>query len=149
MPKIKTTSDRVYLQISEIAKRAGVTLRTVRYYEERGLLPPSSCTSGGIRLYSERDVNRLIFIKHLRKIGLDLEQIGLCLNKLPAESSRRQRVKHTQVLLREQKDRIEEQLTELDDIKSQIENSLVILDKCLTCSSKKCSESCPQYAHIL
>ena len=64
------------LQIGEIAERTGVTQRTLRFYEERGLLKPPSRMEGGFRLYSEDDVRRVEQIKQLQKLlGLSLAEI--------------------------------------------------------------------------
>ncbi len=57
-----------YLRIEQVAARAGLTKRTLRYYEEIGLLAPPSRTEGGYRLYSEEDVQRLVRIKRLRDL---------------------------------------------------------------------------------
>ncbi len=63
------------LRIGEVARRAGVTTRTLRYYQEVGLLSPST-TPGGTRVYSDEDVDRLRRILELRDVmGLDLERI--------------------------------------------------------------------------
>ena len=65
-----------YLQIGEVAERTGVTQRTLRFYEERGLLKPPSRMEGGFRLYSEDDVRRVEQIKQLQKLlGLSLAEI--------------------------------------------------------------------------
>ena len=50
-------STEAYLQIGEVAERTGVTQRTLRFYEEKGLLRPPTRMEGGFRLYSEDDVN--------------------------------------------------------------------------------------------
>jgi DNA-binding transcriptional MerR regulator len=66
--------------IGEIASRAGVTTRTLRYYQEMGLLHPSGVTRRGNRLYSDADVERLRRILELRDVmGFDLERIRLIL----------------------------------------------------------------------
>ncbi len=63
------------LRIGEVARRAGVTTRTLRYYQEVGLLSPST-TPGGTRVYSDDDVERLRRILELRDVmGLDLDRI--------------------------------------------------------------------------
>jgi DNA-binding transcriptional MerR regulator len=63
--------------IGEAAQRAGVSTRTLRYYQELGLLTPSGATPGGNRRYSEADVTRLLRILELRNVmGFDLERIG-------------------------------------------------------------------------
>ncbi|HUF54822.1 MAG TPA: MerR family transcriptional regulator [Dehalococcoidia bacterium] len=53
------------LQIGEVAERTGVTQRTLRFYEEKGLLRPPERMEGGFRLYSEEDVKR---VKHIRRL---------------------------------------------------------------------------------
>jgi DNA-binding transcriptional MerR regulator len=68
------------LRIGEVARRIGVTTRTVRYYEELGLLRPSGHSPGGARRYTEPDVARLLRIKELQDlVGLDLDAIGTIL----------------------------------------------------------------------
>lgn len=64
------------LQIGDVAERVDLSLRTVRYYEEVGLVTPSARSEGGFRLYSHHDVERLLLIKQMRPLGLTLEQIG-------------------------------------------------------------------------
>jgi DNA-binding transcriptional MerR regulator len=68
--------ERASLQIGEVAERTGVTQRTLRFYEEKGLLKPPSRLEGGFRLYSEDDVERVERIKRLQTLlGLSLADI--------------------------------------------------------------------------
>jgi DNA-binding transcriptional MerR regulator len=68
--------DEPCLQIGEVADRTGVTQRTLRFYEERGLLKPPTRMEGGFRLYSEEDVSRVEQIKRLQNLlGLTLAEI--------------------------------------------------------------------------
>lgn len=67
-------SDR--LRIGEFAQRAGVTPRTVRYYESLGLLGPSERTGSGFRYYTETELARLQKINALKELGLSLEEIA-------------------------------------------------------------------------
>jgi DNA-binding transcriptional MerR regulator len=63
-------------QIGEVADRTGVTQRTLRFYEEKGLLRPSDRMEGGFRLYSENDVDRIVQIKGMQTLlGLTLAEI--------------------------------------------------------------------------
>ena len=65
-----------YLQIGEVAERTGVTQRTLRFYEEKGVLNPPSRMDGGFRLYSEEDVRRVEQIKRLQSLlGFSLADI--------------------------------------------------------------------------
>lgn len=60
----------------ELAKRCGVTVRTVQYYDMRGILVPSELSEGGRRLYSEDDLRRMKVICFLRETGLSIDTIG-------------------------------------------------------------------------
>ncbi len=65
-----------YWRIDQVAARTGLTKRTLRYYEEIGLLEPSTRTEGGYRLYSEGDIEHLERIKRLRDLlGFSLAEI--------------------------------------------------------------------------
>ena len=63
-------------QIGEVADRTGVTQRTLRFYEEKGLLTPADRMEGGFRLYSEQDIERVHLIKQLQQLlGFSLAEI--------------------------------------------------------------------------
>ena len=65
------------LRIGEAADRAGVSTRTLRYYQELGLLTPAATTVGGARRYSDADVARVQRIRHLTDlVGLDLNDVA-------------------------------------------------------------------------
>ncbi len=69
-------SEEACLQIGEVAERTGVTQRTLRFYEEKGLLKPPTRMEGGFRLYSEADIHRVEQIKQRRQLlGLTLAEI--------------------------------------------------------------------------
>lgn len=63
------------LQIGEVAERVGLSLRSVRFYEESGLLEPVARTSGGFRLYTESQVDRLLLIKRMKPLGFSVEEM--------------------------------------------------------------------------
>ncbi len=65
----------------ELAKLCGVTVRTVQYYDARGILIPSELTEGGRRLYSEDDLKRLKVICFLRELDIPIDAISLLLNE--------------------------------------------------------------------
>jgi len=63
-------------QIGEVAERTGVTQRTLRFYEEKGLLDPPERMDGGFRLYSEDDINRVTYVRRLQELlGFTLSEI--------------------------------------------------------------------------
>jgi DNA-binding transcriptional MerR regulator len=63
------------MQIGEVAERTGLSLRTIRYYEEVGLVVPSARSQGGFRLYTEADIDRLQVIKRMKPLEFTLEQM--------------------------------------------------------------------------
>ena len=68
--------DDGYLQIGDAAERSGLTQRTLRYYEERGLLPAPTRMDGGFRLYSPVDMERIERVKELKELlGFSLADI--------------------------------------------------------------------------
>ncbi|AUX37327.1 MULTISPECIES: MerR family transcriptional regulator [Sorangium] len=69
------------LKVGDLAKQTGLSVRTLHYYEEIGLLSPSHRTASGHRMYSAGDVARLQQIKSLRELGFSLEQITGCLDR--------------------------------------------------------------------
>jgi DNA-binding transcriptional MerR regulator len=137
------------LQIGELARKAKVSIRTVRFYEEKDLLKPSSTTSGGIRLYTNRDVNRLIFIRRLKILGLSIDEIKLCLGDLSQEDIRQVRAEHTLELLNMQKQKLEEQMSRLEEMKAEINTTLEKVKKCKTCGAPRCPENCANYGQLL
>jgi MerR family transcriptional regulator, repressor of the yfmOP operon len=73
---IASTDVRSLFTIEQVAARTGLTKRTLRYYEEVGLLPPTGRTEGNYRQYSEEDIQRLERIKELRDLlGFSLADI--------------------------------------------------------------------------
>jgi DNA-binding transcriptional MerR regulator len=63
------------LHIGEVAERVGLSLRTVRYYEEQGLFEPAGRTEGGFRLYTDAEVDRLLLIKQMKPLGFMVQQM--------------------------------------------------------------------------
>jgi MerR family copper efflux transcriptional regulator len=71
------TDDRTVgkLQIGEVAGRTDLSLRSLRHWEEIGLLHPSARSDGGFRLYSEDDVERVMVIRRMKPLGFTLDQM--------------------------------------------------------------------------
>lgn len=88
-----------HMQIGEVAEQTALSLRTIRYYEEVGLVTPSARSAGGFRLYSEADVARLRLIRRMKPLDFSLEEMKDVLTVLdqleavdPAGSEHRRQV---------------------------------------------------------
>lgn len=138
-----TDPSEAYLQIGEVAERTGVTQRTLRFYEEKGLLKPPSRMEGGFRLYSEEDVKRVEQIRRLQDLlGVTLAEIKEMveahevLRQLKAQyrpeaaiaEKRRQLEKAIEVTNR-QYAIVSQKAEQLQELKSQIEERLKIFQR--------------------
>lgn len=63
------------MQIGEVAARTELSLRTIRHYEETGLVIPSARSQGGFRLYTEADIARLMVIRRMKPLGFSLDEM--------------------------------------------------------------------------
>ena len=69
------TVTNVTMHIGELAERTGLSLRTIRHYDEVDLLRPSGRTEGGFRLYTEHDLEQLMLIRRMKPLGFSLEEM--------------------------------------------------------------------------
>lgn len=67
--------DSVMHQIGEVAEAVGLSLRTIRYYDEVGVVPPSGRSAGGFRLYTDNDIERLLLVKQMKPLDFSLEEM--------------------------------------------------------------------------
>ncbi|HKU34594.1 MULTISPECIES: MerR family transcriptional regulator [Paenarthrobacter] len=72
------------MHIGELAERTGLSLRTIRHYDDVGLLPATARTEGGFRVFSEDDFERLMVIKQMKPLGFSLEEMAEILGLLAA-----------------------------------------------------------------
>ena len=87
MPLMTVRTSNTTMHIGELAERTGLSLRTIRHYDEVGLLPATGRTNGGFRVYSEDDLERLTLIKAMKPLGFSLEEMAEILSILPALES--------------------------------------------------------------
>jgi MerR family transcriptional regulator, thiopeptide resistance regulator len=107
-----------HLRVGELARVAGVTVRTLHHYDSLGLLVPSERTQAGHRLYSAADVERLYRLLALRGVGLPLEEIAPLLEREHAIAD----------AVRNHLDRVEQQLRALELVWLRLTRLLAALD---------------------
>ena len=84
-----TVSSPVMMKIGEVAEATGLSLRSIRHYDDVGLVPPSGRSEGGFRLYTEADVQRLLRIMRITPLGFSLDETARLLEILegPADEA--------------------------------------------------------------
>jgi DNA-binding transcriptional MerR regulator len=127
------------MRISEIARAAGVGVKTVRYYERSGLLPEPARTSSGYRCYGDDDLARLRFIRRAKTLGFQLREIGELLalrdgeDVCCAEVAGRARAKAAS---------LERQIHELESCRS------VLVGLARSCAAQQESGTCALLSHL-
>ena len=116
--------ESVALKVGELANRTGVSVRTLHYYDEIGLLSPSRRTEKSYRLYVEDDIIRLQQIVSLRQIGFSLTQIRECLEQ--SQFSPHQVVQLQLSRLREQMTLHQQLYARLEAIASRLQSKAII-----------------------
>lgn len=102
----------------EIAKLCGVTVRTVQYYDTRGILTPSELSEGGRRLYSEDNLKRMKIICFLRELDLPIDAISQILKEEHPEKVISLLVEQQETILSEEISEKQEKLAKLREMKS-------------------------------
>lgn len=80
-------TDDGHLQIGEVAARTELSVKTIRHYDEVGLVTPSARSAGGFRLYTTHDIARLLAIRRMKPLGFTLEEMRDLLHALETADS--------------------------------------------------------------
>lgn len=116
--------DKYFLTIDNVAKQLGITPRTLRYYEEVGLISAAARTNGGHRLYDEKTIDMLQQILRLKEhLGISLQEIQ---ETLSAEQS-----------LQELKKNFQEQNENIEEQKRIVQNFIQILEELIEKMNRK------------
>ncbi|HNC97374.1 MAG TPA: MerR family transcriptional regulator [Myxococcota bacterium] len=139
------------LRIGELAERSGRTVRTLHFYEELGLLEPSSRTKGGFRLYDKYAMLRIHWITRLQDLGFSLPDIKTFLDGM------HQRNPDAPAMMSELRDfyrtKLQEtraQIQRLQTLETELDSSLSYLESCRSCApstGKHVCRACPEESH--
>jgi DNA-binding transcriptional MerR regulator len=132
MDCVESTSKQV-IQIGDFAKRAGVSVRAIRYYEELGLIRPESHSVGGFRLYAEDGLRRLQVIGFLKELGLSLMEIRQILLANTHGTGNRDTVQFLITVFNDRLRQIEFKIEALAKVRGELANALRILNSCDRC----------------
>lgn len=130
------------LSTGDLARRTGTTLRTVRFYEEAGLLEPSHVAKGGRRLYTEGDLERLTLIADLRELALSLDEIKELLRIREGCATAPELAEKFGSALNQQLERTQQRLSALMRLQGEFSAALAALTPCRSCSAPIAHHAC-------
>ena len=132
------------MHIGKLAKKAGTTTRTVRYYEEMGLVQPEGRTPGGFRCYSEDQLVRLQMILSLKDMGFELDNIKTILDR---RSDNNTGGALASAILNDLQIRLEEvdaQIERYHRMQDGLRQSINSLCRCVPCKHRLGHRICPE-----
>ncbi|MCB6203118.1 MerR family transcriptional regulator [Extibacter muris] len=109
-----------YMTVGEIAKKMGITVRTLQHYDREGVLSPSSVSAGGRRLYTDKDIVKLHQILSLKHLGFSLDDIKNRLISMDTPAEVADALAKQAAAVREKIDRLSESLRELDLLQKEV-----------------------------
>ena len=125
-----------FMRIGDLSKKTGKTVRTLRFYEEKGLLEPADHTEGGFRLYKAEEAKRILLIERLQELGFSLDKVRELLGAWKAGGTGEGVAARLQGILegslRDTRARIER----LRQMERELTESLQFLQVCRSCQDR-------------
>lgn len=121
------------LTTGEMARLSSTTLRTVRFYEEAGILTPLGRTDGGHRLFDRTQLDRLMLVCDMREAGMSLEEIRHLLDAKAKAASGTRAAEEAIALLLSRLDFIEKKVSVLQRLSVDLQRTVTEASACLTC----------------
>jgi MerR family copper efflux transcriptional regulator len=121
------------MHIGEVAARTELSLRSLRHWDEVGLLSPSGRTDGGFRLYTEADVEKILVIRRMKPLGFTLDQMSAAMRDIEVlreaaavdrHMDARDRLEGILADATERREKLERQLAMADEFISQLTQQL-------------------------
>lgn len=130
------------LTTGEMARLTGSTLRTVRFYEEEGLIEASVKTCGGHRMFENKALEKLRFVLDLREAGLSLDNIKQLFELKARATTAPSASEEMSTLLLKQVDEIQNKITKLERLRSELGRMVESIRDCKTCDEPVFQERC-------
>lgn len=130
------------LQVGEVARQSGTTIRTIRYYLEQGFIEVSERSQGGFYLFDKSVVDKVWFIQNLKKLGLPLKDIK-ALYKIRKEKERgNDAYPLVMERLLKHKALVERKMSEYAMLKSELDKAIILVGECKGCEKKPTRDNC-------
>jgi DNA-binding transcriptional MerR regulator len=136
------TSDEDFLQVGDLARLSGKSVRAIHLYEELGLLRPHARSKGRYRLFSQDAVMRVRWIGKLQDLGLSLPTIQTAVREWETSSSAPNAMAKMREVYREKLSSTREQILRLQALEGELSESLKYLETCDTCDPVRLFPAC-------
>lgn len=130
------------LQVGDIAKATGKTVRAIHHYEEVGLLTPHARSKGRYRLYDQAALTRVRWIGKLHDLGLSLSQIQQIVSTWESSSSAPGAMSRIRDVYQQKLEEVRGQIAHLSALERELVASLAYLDTCETCDPAELIAAC-------
>lgn len=135
--------DENYLQVGDLAKATGKTVRAIHLYEDLGLLEPARRSKGHYRLFSQDAAMRVRWISKLQSLGLSLSEIQQLVQRRETSESAMRAATELKEVYESKLREVKAKLKELKDLETELQASLVYLDQCnVACQQDVAVHSC-------
>ena len=112
------------MNIGEAARRSGLPAKTIRYYEETGLIAPAARAENGYRDYTETDVHKMRFVRHARGLGFSVE---VCSQLLGLYEDKGRKSADVKAIAQEHLSEVDDKIKELQELRSTLSH---LVDHC-------------------
>jgi DNA-binding transcriptional MerR regulator len=133
---------RELLKIGEVARRTGVTLRTIRYYQSLGLIETGHLTRGGLHLYPAEACDRIQFIRDLRSLDVPLSRIRVLLVERKSARTGAEGAREVTAALTRGLAAVEKRMQQYQALRHEMTEALEVLEVCLRCSAMPSRDVC-------
>ncbi|MEF8823492.1 MAG: MerR family transcriptional regulator [Desulfohalobiaceae bacterium] len=137
-----TANEKELLKIGEVAARAGVTVRTVRYYLERGLIREADRSPGGFYLFTPDAAETVFYIQKLKEAGLALRDIEAVYRARHQGPTGDRAASEVERHLRREKEVLEQRVRDYQRLKAEVEEALELVAQCRGCEMRPSRETC-------
>ena len=145
---VRDDSGEKLLQVGDIAKVSGKTVRAIHHYEEVGLLQPHARSKGRYRLYDQAAVNRVRWIGKLHDLGLSLSQIQEIVRTWESAPSAPDAMSRMRAVYQQKLEETRAQIAHLASLEHELESSIRYLDDCDTvCDPGELVRACTNCHH--
>ena len=136
-------TDTELMHIGELARKVGVSTRTLRFYEQEGLLIPAVRTERGVRIYAKEQVRKLRLIQLFKSLGLSLGQIKEHLAISGSDSTGGEVAEQIRGMVAAQIEKLEIKIRQNERSKAELEQAYEFFAECLSCTRKLSEGDCP------